>query len=43
MSPTERAELNRQLNDVVEAGMIRPSHIEFGLPILFVRKADGSP
>jgi hypothetical protein len=26
----------------VEAGLIRPSYSEFGSPILFVRKADGS-
>jgi hypothetical protein len=42
LSPAERAELNRQLKDAVEAGLVRPSYIEFGSPILFVRKADGS-
>jgi hypothetical protein len=42
LSPAERAELNRQLKNAVEAGMIRPSYSEFGPPILFVRKADGS-
>jgi hypothetical protein len=42
LSPSERAELNRQLKDVVDAGFIRPSYSEFGSPILFVRKADGS-
>jgi hypothetical protein len=42
LSPAERTKLNRQLKDVVEAGLIRPSSIEFGSPILFVRKADGS-
>mgnify|MGYP003688019815 FL=1 len=42
LSPAERAELNRQLKDAVEAGLIRPSYSEFGSPILFVRKADGS-
>jgi hypothetical protein len=35
----ERVELNRQLKDVVEDGLIRPSHSEFGSPILSVRKA----
>jgi hypothetical protein len=40
--PAERAELHRQLNDAVDAGSIRPSYSEFGSPILFVRKADGS-
>jgi hypothetical protein len=42
LSHAERAELNRQLKDAVEAGLIRPSHSEFGSPVLFVRKADGS-
>jgi hypothetical protein len=42
LSPAERAELNRQLKDVVEASLIRPSYSEFGSPILLVRKDDGS-
>jgi hypothetical protein len=42
LSPTERAEINRQLKDAVDAGMIRPNYSEFGSPILFVREADGS-
>jgi hypothetical protein len=42
LPPAERAELHRQLKDVVEAGLIRPKYSEFGSPILFVRKADGS-
>jgi hypothetical protein len=42
LSLAERAELNRQLKDVVEAGLVRPCYSEFGSPILFVRKADGS-
>jgi hypothetical protein len=42
LSLAQRAELNRQLKDAVEAGLIRPSYSEFGSPILFVRKADGS-
>jgi hypothetical protein len=41
-SPAGRAELNRRLKDVVEVSLIRPSHNEFGSPILIVRKADGS-
>jgi hypothetical protein len=36
----ERAELNRQLKDAVDVGLIRPSHSELGSPIHFVRKAD---
>jgi hypothetical protein len=42
LSHAERAELNRQLKDAVEAGLVRPSYSEFGSPILVVRKADGS-
>jgi hypothetical protein len=42
LSPPERAELNRQLKDAVEIGLIRPSHYEFGSPSVFVRKVDGS-
>jgi hypothetical protein len=37
----ERVELNRQLKDAVDASLIRPSHNDFGSPILSVRKADG--
>jgi hypothetical protein len=42
LSPAERVEPNRQLKDAVDAGLIRPSYNEFGSPILFVRKANGS-
>jgi hypothetical protein len=42
LSHAERAERNRQLKDVVDAGFIFPSYSEFGSPILVVRKADGS-
>jgi hypothetical protein len=42
LSLTERGELNRQLKDAVEVGLIRPSHSEFGSPIRFVPKASGS-
>jgi hypothetical protein len=35
LSLAKRAELNRQLKDIVEAGLIRPSHNEFESPILF--------
>jgi hypothetical protein len=40
--PAGRAEFNRKLKDALEAGLIRPSHNEFGLPIFFVREVDGS-
>jgi hypothetical protein len=42
LSPAERAELNRQLKDPADAGLIRPSYSEFGSPIPFVRKVGGS-
>jgi hypothetical protein len=42
LSHAERAELNRRLKDSMNVGLIRPSFIEFGSPILFARKADGS-
>jgi hypothetical protein len=42
VSHEKRVELNRQLKDEVEASLIRPSHNEFGSPILLVRKAYGS-
>jgi hypothetical protein len=42
LSHAEREELNKQLKDAMEAGLIRPSQSEFGSPILFVRKDDGS-
>jgi hypothetical protein len=37
LSHEKHAELNRQLKDAMKHGIIRPSHSEFGLPILFVR------
>jgi hypothetical protein len=42
LSRAERAELHKQLNNGVEAGLIRPSQSKFGSPILFVRKDYGS-
>jgi hypothetical protein len=42
LSQAERAELNRQLKDALEVGLIRTSHSKFGSPILFVRKVDAS-
>jgi hypothetical protein len=42
LSHAERAALNQQLKDAVDVGLIRPSYSEFGSPIVFVRKADGS-
>jgi hypothetical protein len=42
LSLAERAELNRQLKDAVEASLICPSHNEFDSPVLCARKANGS-
>ena len=42
MSPAELQELQRQLEIYLEKGWIRPSISEYGAPILFARKADGS-
>jgi hypothetical protein len=37
LSHAEHAELNRQLKEALEAGLVRPSYNEFVSPILFVR------
>jgi hypothetical protein len=42
LSLAKRGELNRQLKDAVDASLIRYNYSEFGSPIIFVRKADGS-
>jgi hypothetical protein len=42
LSPSERVELTRQLKDAMDARLIRPNYSEFGSPIIFVQKADGS-
>jgi transposase InsO family protein len=42
MSPTELKELDRQIIDLLDKGMIRPSKSPFGAPVLFVKKNDGS-
>ncbi|GMJ01189.1 hypothetical protein HRI_003788100 [Hibiscus trionum] len=42
MSPPELAELRKQLDELLEAGFIRPSKASFGAPVLFQRKHDGS-
>jgi hypothetical protein len=41
LSPPKRVELNLQLKDAVDAGLIRPIYSEFGSPNFFVRKIDG--
>jgi hypothetical protein len=35
-------EIKAQLQDHLEKGWIRPSSSDFGAPVLFVRKKDGS-
>jgi hypothetical protein len=42
MSAVELAELKKQLEELTEAGFIRPSKSPFGAPVLFVKKKDGS-
>lgn len=42
MSPNELAELRRQLDELLESGLIQPSKAPYGAPALFQRKADGS-
>ena len=42
MPPDELKELKRQLDQLLELGLIRPSTSPFGSPILFVKKKDGS-
>jgi hypothetical protein len=42
MAPAELEELKKQLNTYLDKGWIRPSTSEYGAPILFARKADGS-
>lgn len=42
MSPSELAELKKQLEELLEKGFIRPSVSPWGSPVLFVKKKDGS-
>ena len=42
MSPAENDELNKQLEDLLDHGFIRPSQSPWGAPVLFVKKKDGS-
>ncbi|XP_039013228.1 uncharacterized protein LOC120142797 [Hibiscus syriacus] len=42
MSPPELAELRKQLDELLQAGFIRPSKSLFGALVLFQRKHDGS-
>lgn len=42
MAPKELAELRKQLDDLLDAGLIQPSKAPYGAPVLFQRKQDGS-
>ena len=42
MSPSELVELKKQLEELLEKGLIRPSGSPWGSPVLFVKKKDGS-
>jgi hypothetical protein len=42
MPPKELAELNTQLQELLDKGYIRPSSSPWGCPALFVKKKDGS-
>ena len=42
MSPLELDELRKQLRELLELKLIRPSSSPWGAPVLFVRKKDGS-
>ncbi|MCF8701922.1 retroviral-like aspartic protease family protein, partial [Corynebacterium sp. MC-10] len=42
MAPPELQELRKQLNELLEAGHIRPSKAPYGAPVLFQKKKDGS-
>ncbi|KAL5775969.1 hypothetical protein ACOSP7_013526 [Xanthoceras sorbifolium] len=42
MAPCELAELRRQLDELLEAGLVQPSKAPYGAPVLFQKKHDGS-
>ncbi|XP_076933094.1 uncharacterized protein LOC143598882 [Bidens hawaiensis] len=42
LAPTELKELKKQLDELLEKGIIRPSSSPWGAPILFVKNKDGS-
>ena len=42
MAPAELMELKEQLKDVLDKGFIKPSNSPWAVPMLFVRKNDGS-
>ncbi len=42
LSPSEKAEVHKQVTELLKRGLLRPSTSPFGSPVLFVRKKDGS-
>ncbi|GKF79142.1 hypothetical protein Tco_0234710, partial [Tanacetum coccineum] len=42
LTPFELEELSRQLKELQDKGLIRPSLSPWGAPVLFVKKKDGS-
>jgi len=42
MAPAELVELKKQLQELLDKGLIQPSVSPWGAPILFVKKKDGS-
>ena len=42
MAPAELKELQEQLSELLDKGLIHPSHSPWGAPVLFVKKKDGS-
>ena len=42
MAPVEMKELESQIQDLLDKGVIRPSVSPWGAPVLFVKKKDGS-
>lgn len=41
LSPKENDEIKRQITELLEAGLIRPSTSPWGAPVLFAKKKDG--
>ena len=42
LSPKEKGEIERQVKDLLDRGLIRPSQNLYGSPVLFVQEKDGS-
>nr|GEV70591.1 putative reverse transcriptase domain-containing protein [Tanacetum cinerariifolium] len=42
LAPFEMQEVSNQLKELQEKGFIRPSHLSWGVPVLFVKKKDGA-